>query len=91
MAATVGVPSPGVLLEAGQREIAELEKLLAETGPGGSVHGARRRIKQLRSLLRLLRPALGEERFREASIALRDAANALAGHRRAEALVAAAA
>lgn len=91
MAGTIDVPSPVVLQEAGQREVAALAALLSATEPGQSVHGARRRIKQLRSLLRLLRAALGEETYGRANAALRAAADALAGHRRAEALVTAAA
>lgn len=84
------VPSSAALVRCGQREAAALAGMLAATEPGQSVHGARRRIKQLRSLLRLLREVLGEETCMAANAALREAAAALAGHRRAEALVAAA-
>ena len=59
-------------------------------GRGESVHGSRRQIKRLRSLLRLLRSQMGEEAFAAANGALRESADALAGQRRAEALVAAA-
>jgi hypothetical protein len=71
-------------------EFAALAALLAEAGPGQSVHGARRRIKRLRSLSRLLRAALGEEPYANLNAALRRAADALAGQRRAEALATAA-
>lgn len=84
------LPSPAALAAAGQREIGDLAQLLATAQPGDSVHGARRRIKQLRSLLRLLRVDLGEDCFQGCNTALRAAADALAGHRRAEALVTAA-
>lgn len=90
MAATFHVPSASVLMAAGQREVASLAELLAATQPGQSVHGARRRIKLLRSLLRLLRLSSCSDACREANAALREAADALAGHRRAEALVTAA-
>jgi hypothetical protein len=91
MAGTLNVPTPAVLRKAGQREAAALAALLAGTAPGQSVHGARRRIKQLRSLLRLLRPNLDAVAYCAVNDALREAAAALAGHRRAEALVVAAA
>lgn len=87
MAKTLGVPSPADLVAGAQAESGALAALLAATGPGQSVHGARRRIKQLRSLLRLLRSALGETACQEVNAALRSTADALAGHRRAEALV----
>jgi hypothetical protein len=90
MAGTLNVPFPAVLRKAGQREAAALAALLAATAPGQSVHGARRRIKQLRSLLRLLRPNLDAAAYNAVNDALREAAAALAGHRRAEALVVAA-
>lgn len=83
-------PSPEALVAAARMELDGLAQHLAAVQPGESVHGARRRIKQLRSLLRLLRPVLGEETFHAANGALRAAASALAGPRRAEALVAAA-
>lgn len=90
MAGMPDIPSPAVLKEAGYRETAALAQIVAQAMPGESVHGVRRRIKQLRSLLRLLRPALGEEAYSAANSALREAADALAGQRRAEALVTAA-
>jgi CHAD domain-containing protein len=91
MAGTFDVPSPASLMQAGEHEMVSLAALLATTQPGESVHGARRRIKQLRSLLRLLRRPLGEDAYTDVNAALRGAADALAGHRRAEALVTAAA
>ena len=90
MAHATDVPSSDVLRQSGQREAAALVALLEPAEAGQSVHGARRRIKQLRSLLRLLRQPMGEAGYGEAGIALRQAAQALAGQRRAEALVGAA-
>ena len=90
MAEAMDLPSPAVLRESGQREVAALGALLEAAEAGQSVHGARRRIKQLRSLLRLLRQPMGEPGYGEAGMALRAAAQALAGQRRAEALVGAA-
>lgn len=82
--------SPAALQAAGSDEFAALAALLAEAGPDHSVHGARRRIKRLRSLSRLLRAALGEDSYADLNAALRRAADALAGQRRAEALAVAA-
>lgn len=70
-----------------EAELTSLEEALEHARPGESVHGARRRIKALRSLLRLMKPALVEAAFENVNHALRDAADALAGQRRAEALV----
>lgn len=83
-------PSPAVLKAVARAELRALAAELAGTQAGQSVHGARRRIKRLRSLLRLLRTPLGEEAFSAANSSLREAADALAGRRRAEALVGAA-
>lgn len=82
--------SAAALAAVGRRELASLGDVLGAAKPGDSVHGARRRIKQLRSLLRLLRRCLDDAAFAGTDGALRAAADALAGHRRAEALVAAA-
>lgn len=49
-----------------------------------AVHGARKDLKKLRSVLRLLRDGLGERRFREENRRCRDAGRALAGSRDAE-------
>jgi CHAD domain-containing protein len=68
-----------------------LEADLAATGSSASVHGARRTIKKVRSLLELVRPALAETAHGALKAELKTAADALAGRRRAEALVAIAA
>lgn len=67
-----------------------LSEELVAAAAGGSVHGARRYIKRLRSLLLLLRTSIGEAAYRSATRELKAAADALAGQRRAEALVEAA-
>lgn len=85
-----GAPSPAMLKAVARAELRSLGVQLRKTNSGESVHGARRQIKRLRSLLRLLREPMGEDAFLAANGALRDAADALASRRRAEALVAAA-
>ena len=66
-----------------------LRKDLSAAGAGAQVHGARRRIKRLRSLSLLVRPAIGEVAHDIARRHLKTAADALAGPRRAEALASA--
>ena len=66
-----------------EAELTGLEEALEHARPGESVHGARRRIKALRSLLRLMKPALVEAAYESVNDGLRDAADALAGQRRA--------
>jgi hypothetical protein len=79
--------SPVLLRQAAVEELGALGAMLDDIRPGQSVHGTRRRIKRIRSLLRLIRAPLGEESFRRLNAALREAAGSLAGPRRAEALV----
>ncbi len=83
-------PTPARLRAAAKDLLRGLAADLAEAHAGSSVHGARRRIKTLRSLIRLLRPVVGDESYAAANDAARRAADALAGQRRAEALVVAA-
>lgn len=80
-------PSASALRALARAELKSLASMLRKAAEGSSVHGARRKIKRLRSLLRLLREAMGEDAFHAANGALRAAADALAGQRRAEALV----
>ena len=87
-----GAPAGDTLRRYARSQVAELEKTLeaaAAKGHGG-VHKARRRLKALRSFLRMLRPAIGEEVFRDANGALRAAGHALAGARKAGAMIEAA-
>jgi CHAD domain-containing protein len=83
-------PSPSALQALASTEFGGLAATLKAAAGGGSVHGARRQIKRLRSLLRLLREEIGEGAFISANESLRAMADALAGQRRAEALVVAA-
>lgn len=78
------------LQAAGCEEFTALAALLAAAAAAENVHGARRRIKRLRSLSRLIRGSLGDETYKKLNAGLRQAADALAGQRRAEALALAA-
>ncbi len=60
---------------------------LEQARTGKTVHPARRRLKFGRSLLRLMKPALGAAAFQVENQALRDAAQALAGLRHTEAMI----
>lgn len=75
---------PGEALKALARK--SLAALAKDLKAGGGVHDARKRLKFLRSLLRLIRHGLGEEAFGRANGLLRAAAHALAGARRAAAM-----
>lgn len=59
---------------------------LEQARTGKTVHPARRRLKFARSLLRLMKPALGGVAFQQENQALRDAAQALAVLRHTEAM-----
>jgi CHAD domain-containing protein len=56
----------------------------AKSDVAGAVHGARKDLKKLRSLLRLVRADLGKERYRAERSRYRDAARLLSGARDAE-------
>jgi len=64
----------------------QLGEGLAEE-PAKAVHGARKDLKKTRSLLRLVRESLWEERYRTENDRLREAAHLLAGAREADAKV----
>lgn len=49
-----------------------------------AIHGARKDLKKIRAVLRLLRPELGEKRFRAENRRFRDAGRLLSGSRDAE-------
>lgn len=74
-------------IAAGRAEAA-LERLresaAGEIDSPAAVHGARKDMKKLRTVLRLLRGALGRKRFRRANARFRDAARALSTSRDAE-------
>ena len=78
----------GLARVAAGRAEAALERLRArsagEADTATAVHGARKDLKKLRTVLRLLRDALGKKRYRRASARFRDAARALADARDAE-------
>jgi CHAD domain-containing protein len=59
-----------------------------DSGPEESVHEARKDMKKLRALLRLVRDEIGEKTFRRESDAFRDAARELAGLRDADVMLA---
>ena len=63
---------------------------IRKAGGGQGVHGARRGVKRLRSLLRLVAPAIGKTAVKTADQHLKAAAGLLAGARRGEALLLAA-
>ncbi len=74
----------GAALERVARELARsaLDHLArAGEDPVGAVHEARRNIRSLRALLRLLRGPLGEERYAQEAAILRDAARLLSPQR----------
>ncbi len=64
---------------------------LLQSGGGGdraeSVHEARKALKRLRTVLRLCKQWLGEERFRQENTILRDAGRSLSGARDARVLI----
>jgi CYTH domain-containing protein/CHAD domain-containing protein len=63
-----------------------LERLDGAAGEGlaGAIHGARKDLKKLRSLLRLVREELGKKAFRAENRRYRDAGRLLSGSRDAE-------
>ena len=63
----------------------QLDRIAAHLA-AGEVHGARKRMKETRALLRLVRKALGEQ-FDVENAWLRDAAHSLTGARDAEAMI----
>lgn len=74
---------------AGEQLESALTELQATTEVDRSVHSVRKRLKKLRGLLQLLEGGLGPRVFSRENRCYRDAARALAGARRAAAIVAA--
>jgi CHAD domain-containing protein len=74
------------------REQLEAAAAELENGDGGdataAVHGARKRLKKTRALVRLARPSLPESTYRSTNRALRDRGRALSDARDADVLVA---
>jgi len=81
-------PAAGLARIAAGRAEAALERLresqAGEAGTAAAVHGARKDLKKLRTVLRLLRGALGAKRYRRANRRFRDAARTLSVSRDAE-------
>jgi hypothetical protein len=82
-------PAPASLKAVARALLKDLGSELSAATPATSVHGARRRLKRLGSLLRLMRRLIGEVSYSAANDRSMSAAKALAGQRRSEALVAA--
>jgi len=83
--ATGGVQTGGAAT--GEVQTGEVATGGAETGgaeTGEAVHGARKDMKKLRTVLRLLRAELGPKRYRRADARIRDAGRALAAGRDSE-------
>jgi CHAD domain-containing protein len=85
----------GEKIESSVQRIAaeQLDELLAEFGDAaisvdGRIHASRKRVKKVRGLLRLVRPALGST-YRAENNALRDAARLLSSARDGQIIVAA--
>lgn len=80
------IPPAEALRRLARQTLAGLSHDLDAAKAGGGVHAARKKLKLARSLLRLLRRAMGKADFRAADLQLRHAARQLAGLRRAEAM-----
>jgi chaperonin cofactor prefoldin len=72
-----------------QEQLAEALAGLASRNEAPDIHGARKCIKAARATLRLLRPAIGHERYARENKALRDVGRVLAPARDAASLAAA--
>jgi CHAD domain-containing protein len=79
-------PAGEALRRLARKSLAAQARDLDRAAAGGGVHAARKRLKFIRSLLQLLRPAIGKSAWVKADRRLRAAAHAIAGARRAVAL-----
>src|SRR4051812_4537805 len=73
-----------------RKEISAIVKQLATRGPqneGESLHEARKHLKKIRALLRLLRDDLGDRTYRKENRSFRDVGRVLSPRRDAEVLV----
>ncbi|HET7454208.1 MAG TPA: CHAD domain-containing protein [Solirubrobacterales bacterium] len=68
--------------EAALERLREAER--GESDAAAAIHGSRKDLKKLRTVLRLLRDELGGKRYRRASVRFREAARALSESRDAE-------
>jgi CHAD domain-containing protein len=83
-------PVPDALREVALERLDRVLRELAGTrskDPATAIHEARKDLKRLRSLVRLLRPGLGRKAYRREADALRRASRALGALREADALV----
>ncbi len=80
--------TPGMIRAAAGRAEQALERLraaaAADADAAEAIHGARKDMKKLRTVLRLLRAELGRKRYRRANARFRDAGRALSASRDAE-------
>jgi CHAD domain-containing protein len=81
------LPAGEALRRLARSEIAQMARQLAAAEKGANAHPIRKRLKFLRSLMRMLRPAIGEDAFQAANGHLRTAAMQLALKRQGEAMV----
>jgi CHAD domain-containing protein len=81
------VPAEGInriAVGRAEKALEELRRAGEGDGLAGSIHSARKDLKKLRSVLRLVRPAIGRERFRAENKRYRDAGRRLSSSRDAE-------
>lgn len=76
-----------VRLQPGEGRKPSMSAPATEQGPEASVHDVRKRLKRLRALLRLARPALGEHLYGQENHRYRDTARLLAGVRDREVMI----
>jgi len=82
---TVGVGVRRIAATRGEEALGRLRSIRSAKGEGAAaVHGARKELKKLRTLLRLLRPSLPPALYAQASRRFRDAGRALSASRDAE-------
>jgi CHAD domain-containing protein len=81
------LPAGEALRRLARAQLARLARELAAAEKGANAHPLRKRLKFLRSLLRLIKPAIGDDAFQVANAHLKTAANELALKRHGEAMV----
>jgi CHAD domain-containing protein len=80
------LPAGEALRRLARAQLARLARELGAAEKGANAHPLRKRLKFLRSLLRLIRPAIGDDAFRVANTHLKTAAEELALKRHGEAM-----
>ncbi len=81
------LPAGEALRRLARNQLAQVSRELVGAEKGANAHPVRKRLKYLRSLMRLLRPAIGEDAFQAGNGHLRAAAIQLARKRHGEAMV----